>query len=77
MLYPTVQEGVRGNAWMINQLPVVVSSSSCNYALHFVWILWRIIFVATSETLFARFRYTFCVCEVSDSIVMAWRGTQT
>ena len=36
---------------LINQVPVVLSPSSCHYALHFIWILWGINFVATRGTL--------------------------
>ena len=34
--YMAMHEGLR----IINQVLVVVLSSSCHYALHFTWILW-------------------------------------
>jgi len=35
-----------------NLVLVVVSSSSCHYALHFISILWSINFIAIRETLY-------------------------
>ena len=63
---------------IINQVPVVFSSSFCHYALHLIWILWRISFVSTKETLYTGHKGwfnkaaapgTLCVCL---KLVMAW-----
>ena len=63
---------------MINQVSVA-SSSSCHYALHFTWILWRINFVATRETLYTDHKGFFNKAvpgklHMCLELMMAWRG---
>ena len=65
---------------IINHVLVVVSSSSCHYALHLIWILWRINFVATRETLYTGHKGWFNKAAVLGTLciylklVVAWRG---
>jgi len=72
--------GVRNNAQSLWIDLAVVSSSSCHYALHFIWILWRINFVATRETLYTGHKGWFNKATVSSTLyvclklVVAWRG---
>ena len=69
--------------WIINQVPVVVSSSSCHYTLHFIWILWRINFAATRETLCTGHKGWFNKAAVpgtlcmSLKLVVAWKDVWT